>query len=80
MKIRIIKRIGKTLDGVKIGEYIQDKEYDIQEDLAKIFIESGIAEEIRIPVIQIAETPVYLEVKSSDVKTVSEPVSQAKKK
>lgn len=51
MKIKIVKRIGKTLDGVKIGEYIQGKEYEVQEDLAKIFIDSGIAESAE-PVIE----------------------------
>lgn len=50
MKIRILKRIGKTLDGVKIGEYIQGNEYEVHVGLANIFIESGIAEEIKPPV------------------------------
>jgi hypothetical protein len=51
MKIKIVKRIGKTLDGVKIGEYINGNEYEVQDELAKIFIESGIAEEIKALVV-----------------------------
>ena len=49
MKVKMLKAIGSKVNGVPMGPYLVDKEYDLDANRAKLFIDSKIAEEVVPP-------------------------------
>lgn len=46
MKVRILKDLPRTIDGKKIGPFTADHVHEMADAQARIFIGSGMAEEV----------------------------------
>lgn len=46
MKVKMLKHINGKVNGVKMGPYILNQEYELEEEKAQLFIESAIAEKV----------------------------------
>jgi hypothetical protein len=45
MKVRMLKAVNGTVDGVRMGPFFLGHEYDLDNDLAERFVQSALAEE-----------------------------------
>lgn len=49
MKVRMLKTVNGKVDGVKMGPYLKDHEYDLEYDRARLFVGSSLAEAVDQP-------------------------------
>jgi len=49
MKIRMLVNVNGTADGVKMGPYLANMEYEVKNDRAELFIGSAMAVEVLPP-------------------------------
>jgi len=66
--------VNGTVDGVKMGPYVKGAEYDLDDDRARLFIGSAMAEEV-VPVVveEVAEVVEEVSVEEAPAEAVAEP-------
>lgn len=54
MKVKILKSVNGKVNGVQMGPYYLDHEYDLDQERAELFIGSAMAEEV-LPLVKAKE-------------------------
>jgi len=54
MNVKMLQTVNGKVDGVRMGPYTEGVEYDLDDERARLFIGSAMAEEV-IPVVEVAE-------------------------